>query len=587
MASNNGVKIDALTLSPAQQEKQLTTIVDFLRLVHPGLIKNEDDACVELRPLARNQDDVPFVLFKSSYNTWQLREKDIDILRRWLDARNGYPMCLYYSVYAYDHDKQTMTKSGKVAQKGKITVDAAKFAEELPLDFDHCDEETMQKYDEMFESINIHPLWLFSGHGYQAHILLTDKVVGKTLKYLVTLIRAKGFAHVDPACVDEARMMRLPYTFNAKCFEKKTKYPEERECPPMCQVVKYSDNRVSLKKLVSALNDLPTVDMNEYIAALSIRDDVQIPVSEQDVSTVNKTEKVACERKMPEYPEELAEVVKVCNFPAAIRKMLTYTPQGYRHDTLAFLIYFLTIYLGITATQTRNILCIWNEQACEPSLDNFNAEFSQLWPGKGKYSIRKLAAQHGFIDLRKYLDLKCSTEIRLPNALYDAMGEMSSAAVSVYVAIALAEHDGVAVSVETIMQYANITSACFVRRCLKELQKEQLVYTVKGLRSKGIPNTYKISKFSLNKGFLSVEYLVLKDYLGLFYTEMALMLVLRKLCACKTDVVVNQSILGKMIGGSRTNTSELMKKLEMRGYITMEQRFMDKVRYQYVVDVRK
>ena len=80
MANSNGVKIDALTLTPAQQEKQLTSIVDFLKLVHPSLVNNTDDACVELRPLARNQDAVPFILHRNSYNTWQLRDKDVVIL---------------------------------------------------------------------------------------------------------------------------------------------------------------------------------------------------------------------------------------------------------------------------------------------------------------------------------------------------------------------------------------------------------------------------------------------------------------------------------------------------------------------------
>ena len=92
--ASTGTKIDALTLSPAQQEEQLNTILDFLTLVHPSLPNNNSGAYVELRTLARHQDNVPFVLFKNSYNTWQLREKDIDILRRWLDARNGYPMCM-------------------------------------------------------------------------------------------------------------------------------------------------------------------------------------------------------------------------------------------------------------------------------------------------------------------------------------------------------------------------------------------------------------------------------------------------------------------------------------------------------------
>lgn len=586
--ASTGTKIDALTLSPAQQEEQLNTILDFLTLVHPSLTNNNSGACVELRPLARNQDNVPFVLFKNSYNTWQLREKDIDILRRWLDARNGYPMCMYYSVYAYDHDKRTLTKSGKVAQKGKITVEAAKFAEELPLDFDHCDEEEMKKYDEMFESIGIHPLWLFSGHGYQAHILLTDKVVGKTLKYLVKLIRAKGFTHVDPACVDEARMMRLPYTFNAKCFEKRTKYPEERENPPMCHVVKFSDKRVSLKNLIDALESIPTNDMDEYIAALSIRDEVKsLPQNEQSAAGTKPQPIDAGNRVMPEYPAGLFEAVKAKDFPTAIKKMLTFTPQGYRHDTMAFLINFLTVYLGITATQTRDILKIWNEKACEPSLENYDAEFSNLWPGSGKYSIRKLAAQHGFIDLKDYLKVRRATEIKIPNQLFDAMNKVKNGAVNVYLAVAMAEHDGVVGDIQTIMRYANMKSESNVRKEIKELKKHQFIYKVDGLRSKGIPDTYKVSQFPLSGGFYSIEYLVAQDYLTLFSSELCLLLVLRRICSHKTDVIVNQTQLGAAIGCTRTNVGKLMKKLEMRGYITITEKYMDKVKFQCMVDVLK
>jgi hypothetical protein len=586
--ASTGTKIDALTLSPAQQEEQLNTILDFLALVHPSLTNNNSGACVELRPLARNQDNVPFVLFKNSYNTWQLREKDIDILRRWLDARNGYPMCMYYSVYSYDYDKRTLTKSGKVAQKGKITVEAAKFAEELPLDFDHCDEEEMKKYDEMFESIGIHPLWLFSGHGYQAHILLTDKVVGKTLKYLVKLIRAKGFTHVDPACVDEARMMRLPYTFNAKCFEKRTKYPEERENPPMCHVVKFSDKRVSLKNLIDALESIPTKDMDEYIAALSIRDEVKsLPQNEQSAADTKPQPIDAGNRVMPEYPAGLFEAVKAKDFPTAIKKMLTFTPQGYRHDTMAFLINFLTVYLGITATKTRDILKIWNEKACEPSLENYDAEFSNLWPGSGKYSLRKLAAQHGFIDLKKYLEIRLSNEIKLPYALFDEMGTIKNNAVCVYLAVAIAEHDGVVSDIKIIAELANLKSICTARNCIKELIAKGFIYTVKGWKAKGIPDTYKVSAFTNNAGFLPLEYLVAKDYINLPAGEVCLLLTLRRVCAHKTDVIVNQGNLGKAVGCTRNNVSLLMKNLEMRGYIAIARNYMDKVKYQCMVDVLK
>ena len=446
----------------------------------------------------------------------------------------------------------------------------------------------MKKYDEMFESIGIHPLWLFSGHGYQAHILLTDKVVGKTLKYLVKLIRAKGFSHVDPACVDEARMMRLPYTFNAKCFEKRTKYPEERENPPMCHVVKFSDKRVSLKNLIEALESIPTKDMDEYIAALSIRDEVKsLPQNEQSAAGTKPQPVDAGNRVMPEYPAGLFEAVKAKDFPTAIKKMLTFTPQGYRHDTMAFLINFLTVYLGITATQTRDILKIWNEKACEPSLENYDAEFSNLWPGSGKYSIRKLAAQHGFIDLKDYLKVRRATEIKIPNQLFDTMNKVKNGAVNVYLAVAMAEHDGVVGDIQTIMRYANMKSESNVRKEIKELKKHQFIYKVDGLRSKGIPDTYKVSQFPLSGGFYSIEYLVAQDYLTLFSSELCLLLVLRRICSHKTDVIVNQTQLGAAIGCTRTNVGKLMKKLEMRGYITITEKYMDKVKFQCMVDVLK
>ena len=167
------------------------------------------------------------------------------------------------------------------------------------------------------------------------------------------------------------------------------------------------------------------------------------------------------------------------------------------------------------------------------------------------------------------------------------MKDMGNGCVSVYLAIALAEHDSVAADIDTILKYTGMKSVRNVRECLAELKKNQLIYVIKGLRSKGIPNTYKPSKFSLDKGFLSVEYLVLKDYLTLFSSELTLLLTLRRICAHQADVIINQTNLGNAIGCTRNNVGKLMQKLELRGYISIQRKYMDKVKFECLVDVLK
>ena len=167
------------------------------------------------------------------------------------------------------------------------------------------------------------------------------------------------------------------------------------------------------------------------------------------------------------------------------------------------------------------------------------------------------------------------------------MKEVKNSAVNVYLAIAMAEHDGVVGDIQNITRYANMKSESNVRKEIKELKKHQFIYKVDGLRSKGIPDTYKVSQFPLSGGFYSIEYLVAQDYLTLFSSELCLLLVLRRICSHKTDVIVNQTQLGAAIGCTRTNVGKLMKKLEMRGYITITEKYMDKVKFQCMVDVLK
>ncbi|MBQ8039189.1 MAG: hypothetical protein IJ274_04870, partial [Lachnospiraceae bacterium] len=244
---------DSLTFPEEDLEFQLETILSFLSLLHPYL---EDpsyrDTCVEIRPVLREGKD--FSLSKSLI-LWNLDESSILRLKEFLIRHNGVPACLFYSVYSFDNQRKVLTKKGY--KKGTIHSDNAVFTCEIALDFDHISEKDQSRYNQILQEAGIFPLWVFSGHGYQAHILLDEKLYETSaLETFVRLFRSKGFP-VDEACTDPARLMRLPFTYNCKAFTE-AQHPE-REQPIVCEIEQYSDYRHSISELEYKIAGLPTV----------------------------------------------------------------------------------------------------------------------------------------------------------------------------------------------------------------------------------------------------------------------------------------------------------------------------------------
>ena len=590
-------QIEAVTLSAEEQQKQLDTIVEFLKLVHPSLL-TENSECVELRGLARDYDSVPFHLRQKSFFTWHLEEKDRTIMEKWLNSRNGFPLCLYSSFYSFDYHNQPYTKAGRPAQKGKVTVAGAMYTEERPLDFDACDLATMTEYDRRFSEYGIQPLWLYSGHGYQAHILLNERVSDQNImKFLVHLLKAKGFTHVDPKCVDAARVMRLPYTYNCKCFEKSSKHLGERSAPPLCQVVKMSTERISVKQLTDAINRMPIEDMEEYIKALSIRDGFQNNPPDSMPSDAplpspaapdQSEKKATVVRQLPAYPEALIKKMSVPEFPEPIRKMLTCTKQGCRHDSLAFLLHFLCYFLGFAAKETRTILKLWNQGACEPPLENFDKEVSAAWPGYGKYDLTKIARVFGYVDLKGYMAVKSRTEISIPTDLIDNPKKYGCESICPYIAMALLEHDGKPCTMQNIAEKMG-GGRKRAGELVSHLVSKNLTYQVAGIRSAGIPDAYKLTKIHpSSKEYYPLEVLVAQDYLKLYKTELSLLLYLRRKCrTVDGSFVINQSTLAEALGCDRTTISKTMAKLEKAGDIDITVRQVDRVISQLSVDILK
>ena len=204
-------------LSELQLKEQFDTIVEFLSAVHPTLLLQEGyKPCIEIRPILRSEKKE--YILNRSLNLWDLSDASLKRLMSFLDRHNGKPTCIYYSVFSFDNNMDAVTAQGKKAKTGKITKMSALNTDEIALDFDKIGYNEFIEIKERFEAMGIYAIWVFSGHGYQAHILLDKSLSDKNmLKRAVYKFRSKGF-DCDEACIDPARVMRLPGTFNCKCL---------------------------------------------------------------------------------------------------------------------------------------------------------------------------------------------------------------------------------------------------------------------------------------------------------------------------------------------------------------------------------
>ena len=251
------VVLHNIYLTDTELEAQAKTIIDFLSTVHPELTsKMSQSSCVELRPINRSPDNFNIRLNRS-LNLWRLDDKAIDILKDYLAKHNGQPYCMYYSVFAFDYSKDAYTKAGKKAVKGKITSDAAMFTNELVFDFDNISYLSVQGLFHMLDKAGLEGLWVFTGHGYQLHILLNEPLYNARMLYrMVHLLRAKGFM-CDTSCVDTARLMRLPFTYNCKCFSHE-EYDEEYNNPPLCKIIKETKRATTVRFLLRRISSPAT-----------------------------------------------------------------------------------------------------------------------------------------------------------------------------------------------------------------------------------------------------------------------------------------------------------------------------------------
>lgn len=327
-----------LKMSSQELDSQFESIVSFLSAVHPTLEEGSDfRPCVEIRPIVRNGKSAS----AQSLNLWDLSNKTLTRLKNYLHKLNGMQVCLFYSVYHFDNNKEVVTKSGSRQKQKRISAQNAVGTYEIALDFDDVNFDEYTALVDKFEEIGIFALWVSSGHGYQAHIILDEEIRDThAIKNIVSLFREKGF-NCDPACTDSARVMRLPGTLNCKCFVDE-KYVNEQAAPPKCEIVQDTIARYSYQELLEALKTIPSVSIPDI--SCDIPEDESISIREE----------VSQQIKNISYP-----YISKIELPPPIAKMLSDTPYGYRNNTLGFLIKFFKTQYKLSKIQLEEIIKIW------------------------------------------------------------------------------------------------------------------------------------------------------------------------------------------------------------------------------------
>lgn len=561
---------EIIKLNTAELEEQLETVLGFLRLVHPSLVSDAyGKPCVELRPIVRGERNYNL---SRPCNIWDLSDESVKRVRAFLHKHNGAPTCLFYSVFTYDNNMKVETKKGTMAKPGHITMAAAYDTKEIVLDFDHIGFEEYTHLVDRFEALGLYALWVFTGHGYHAHILLSEPVMQKDiLAQVVYKFRSKGF-DCDSACVDAARVMRLPGTFNKKYLVDE-KYALEGSEPPKCAITQANSERYSLGFILDALDKLPTVNSQDEEVFLKTTGGINPEpphVGKEITATANEELDALDVLRQLEYP-----YISDYELPVPVQKILACTPQGFRNRSLGFLINFFKSYFKLGKAQLEEVLSIWAKEACNPPYPEkeFKDDFVRLYFNyNGLNYTAVMVEKFGEINFGQLIELR-KKDVKIPNKLFRSLYDMDGHEVRVFLGLKLLEHEGTVATQAALAEFLNISTRT-LRTAIQALEKRCLVYRVDGNRKLGIPFSYRTTKLiSRTDGYVIFSYNDIKAYISELYDDgnrsrgaLKLYLFFRYKFWSK-EIYMSQANLGEGIGVQQCAVSRIVDRLEELHFI--------------------
>lgn len=556
-----------------QLRKQVKKQVKFLKTLYPFLEEDEwHDGGIELRPIKRSSE----LKYIRSFNAWRLNENDINELFDFINKGiNGRPFCLYYSSYTFDSSIGVAKK-----QKDKINNENALFTTILAMDFDNIDYPKFKRYKDILLNLGIETIDIYSGHGVQSIVLLDKKIYDASiLKRWTNLLLRKGFP-IDSALVDPARVLRMPYSFNCKEFDKNNKYYKENAAAIATTDIAWTEKRYNV------------VDVFRKIQTL---EDV-IPVLEEDIKDGNtldiKQEPLSVKAKVEEKEDKKKQILEVKNMkieevkkayfmlpnvdklPESLIKMLYKTPGGIRNSTMLFLIPFLKNSLGLTIERIKEVMTVWGHK-CLPSYDAsfIRKEVDRLldYNYKGKYGLytEEMCKVFGYFEFTTFTR---ENKVKIPNSIFEDMNVISDGAFKIYLTLILDKSNNGQKNYnqEDICRLAKIDRATFYRN-IKDLTSMGYITKVKSIiaKRKGEEYIYYLNPYtSAREGFTLIEKATVKLMLiELTDGEIKLYSYLCKMLNSENKIFAGQKYLAEKIGKSQNRVSEITDYLHQKDYL--------------------
>lgn len=552
--------------SNEQIEMQLEKSVKFLETIYPWLKDNGyHKGAIELRAIKRDTH----AKYIKSFNTWRMEKKDKDRLRNFLKKINGQGYCIYYSVFAFNYDLENENK-----QKGKINNGNALFTTILAMDFDDISEAEFEQEKIKLDKLGIETIDIYTGHGFQSIVLLSEEVHDKDiLRKFTKLLRKKGFK-VDEAIVDAARVMRKPFTFNCKSLDSKNKYYGEGEIIPV-KVVRDTKKRYTLAEVFKKLNTLETIIYDDAIQMEFDFNTIKtVPINYEAKEEKKVKENEIKEIKIENLKTLYSVYIDVERLPEAIQKMLQGSQEGLRNKVLLFIIPFFRNSLGLNIKTIKDILKIWGS-CCSPSLEEefIDKEVNRLY----KYQFKALYGQYteelkkayGYLEFDKFTK---DNKILIPNEIFTDYKILSGGAVKVYLAMKLSNKIDQIKNFEKqdIQQITNICERTLERN-IKDLVNLGYVCKRRSNRRLGEKYEYYINPyFNKTAGFTMIDNSTVKLMLeDLTVGEIKLYTYLSMMVgSSKSDCWASQEYLSTKINKTQQGISLLTDNLTKRKYIT-------------------
>lgn len=526
-------------------DEQVKNIQYFLTKTHPSLNRDYNDYCIEIRPIQRTKG-YDYALSRP-LNIWKFNSTSIEYLKDFLEKHQDKPYCLYYSIFYFDYEYPTK-------RKGYITSAASRCTEEIAIDFDNTNETKFLEYKDLLYSAGLEGLWTFTGHGYHLHLLLKDRIFDNAiLLKMVYLLKSRGFYGVDTACIDTARVMRLPFTYNYKML-KDNKYQDEE--PPFSTIVSDTNMRYSFSEIVDKIEALDIKDFEAYDTYESLKK-----------RELNRS--LILDKATITYP-----YINNLELPSVINKMLSNTPEGLRNSAFGFLIKFFKQYIKLSKSHIYEIMSVWADNAANPPYDSLDDDFDRLYTINGLNYSSDLSKEFGIID---FSNLSTNDDILISNDLVNDLRNISGKELKAYLAIKLLEYENIECTQENIASKLGI-SVRALNPTLMDLCKTKHAYKTKNNRREKEQYYYNTSKIvNVSKGYSRFTFDDIFQFLSeLNNNELKVFLFLKVKAYKDNSSHASQDTLGELLSLKQNTISNIMKGLSSKGYISIEKKKIQK-----------